>query len=128
MLKVLCQTMTNSFDSSLKIQIMEFDSVNSFKEEVLKHYPKIHISLPKENEEFWFGIQYGSTSDGFWFRWLYAIIDTERGCLYSLGDDSCAEHLGLPRGKQHCSKEIYAMLKEIQDEVQQRKQNVVFVE
>ena len=127
MIKVLCETMTNSYDSSLRVKIMEYDNLESFKREVLKHYPKISISLPKENEEFWFGIQYGSTSDGFWFRWLMAIVDTERGCLYSRGDDSVSD-LGLPRKTQHCSKEVYTMLKEIKEEVESRKQNVIFVE
>lgn len=97
------------------------------KREVLKHYPKINISLPKENEELWFGIQYGCTSDGFWFRWLMAIVDTERGCLYSRGDDY-VNYLGLPRKVQHCSKEVYAMLSEIENKIRYRKQNVVFVE
>lgn len=128
MIKVLCQTMTSSYDSSLKVKIMEYESLESFKKEVLKHYPKISISLPKENEELWFGIQYGSTSDGFWFRWLMAIVDTERGCLYSRGDDDCVNYLGLPRKTQHCSKEVYTMLNEIKKEVDDRKQNVTFVE
>lgn len=128
MIKVLCETMTNSYDSSLKVKIMEYDSLDSFKREVLKHYPKIHISLPKDNEEFWFGIQYGDTSDGFWFRWLMAIVDTTRGCLYSRGDDDCVRCLGLPRKTQHCSKEVYEMLKEIKDEMEIKKQNVVFVD
>lgn len=128
MIKVLCQTMTNSYDISLKVEIMEYNSLESFKKEVLKHCPKVRVSLPKENEELWFGIQYGSTSDGFWFRWLMAIIDTERGCLYSRGDNECVSCFGLPKGKQHCSKEVYTMLKEIQDEVSRKKQNVVFVE
>lgn len=128
MIKVLCQTMTNSYDSSCREIIMEYDNLECFKIEILKHYPKIKISLPKENEELWYGIQYGDTVDGFWFRWLMAIMDTERGCLYSLGDYSCAKHLGLPRDKEHCSKEVYTMLKEIKDEVKKRKQNIVFVE
>lgn len=128
MIKVLCETMTNSYDSSSKVKIMEYDSLESFKTEVLKHYPKVSVSLPKENEELWFGIQYGSTSDGFWFRWLMAIVDTERGCLYSRGDNDCVSYFGLPKGKQHCSKEVYTMLKEVKDYVDSRKQNVVFVE
>ena len=57
-----------------------------------------------------------------------AIIDTERGCLYSRGDNDCVSYFGLPKGKQHCSKEVYTMLKGIQDYVDSRKQNVVFVE
>lgn len=128
MIKVLCQTKTSCYDSSLKVKIMDYDSLESFEAEVLKHYPQISISLPKENEEFWFGIQYGSISNGFLFRWLMAIIDTERGCLYSRGDNDCVSYLGLPRDKQHCSKEVYAMLKRIENEVSRRKQNVVFVE
>ena len=128
MIKVLCETMTNSYDSSLKVKIMEYNSLESFKAEVLKHYPKVSVSLPKENEELWFGIQYGSTSDGCWFRWLMAIVDTERGCLYSRGDNDCVSYFGLPKGKKHCSKEVYTMLKEIKDYVDSRKQNVVFVE
>lgn len=127
MIKVLCQTMTSSYDDSLNVKIMEYEDLESFKKEVLKYYPKINISLPKKNEELWFGIQYGCTSDGFWFRWLMAIVDTERGCLYSCGDD-CVNFLGLPRKIQHCSKEVYTMLNEIEKEIQHRKQNVVFVE
>ena len=128
MIKVLCEIMTSSYDSSSKVKIVEYDNLESFKKEVLKHYPKINISLPKENEDLWYGIQYGSTADGFWFRWLMAIVDTQRGCLYSLGDSYCYEYLGLTRKKQHCAKEIYAMLKDIQDEVSSRKQNTVYVE
>ena len=128
MIKVLCETMTNMYDSSAKVKIMEYDTLKSFKTEVLKHYPKISISVPKGDEEFWFGIQYGSALDGFWFRWLYAIMDTERGCLYSRGDENCAKHLGLPKGKQHCSKEVNVLLQEIENEVRERKQNVLFVE
>ena len=128
MIKVLCETMTSSYDSSLKVRIMEYNSLESFKEEVLKHYPNVSVSLPKENGELWFGIKYGSTPDGFCFRWLMAIIETERGCLYSYGDNECVSHFGLPKDKQHCSKEVYIMLQEIQNEVIRRKQNIVFVE
>ena len=95
MIKVLCETMTSSY--SLKVRIMEYNSLESFKEEVLKHYPNVSVSLPKENGELWFGIKYGSTPDGFCFRWLMAIIDTERGCLYSYGDNECVSHFGLPK-------------------------------
>lgn len=128
MIKVLCQTMTSSYDSSLKVKVMEYNNLKSFKEEVLRHYPKIDISLPQENEKLWYGIQYGSTVDGFWFRWLMAIIDTERGCLYSNGDYNCVNYLGLPKGKQHCSKEVYTILEEIKNEVENKKENIVFIE
>lgn len=128
MIKILCQTMTSNYDSSCKVRIMIYESLESFKQEVLKHYPKISISLPKENEEYWFGIKYGDTEDGFLFRWLKAIVDTERGCLYSLGDIDCVHQLALPAQKQHCSKEVYALLKSIKDEVERRKKSVVFVD
>ena len=127
MIKVLCETMTSSYDISLRVKTMEYPNLESFKAEILKHYPKIHISLPKENEDLWYGIQYGDTDDGLWFRWLYAIIDTNKGCLYSIGNYDCAK-LGLPRDRQHCSKEIYAMLSEIKDEVITKRQDIVFVE
>lgn len=125
MIKVLGQIKTSGY---VKVKVMEYDSLESFKTEVLKHYPRISISLPDEDEEFWFGIQYGSKTDGFWFRWLMAIVDTERGCLYSRGDNDCVSYLGLPKDKQHCSKEVYAMLKEIKDEVSRRTQRIIFVE
>lgn len=128
MIKVLCQTMTNDNDSSLKVQIMEYPNLDLFKEEILKHYPKIRVSLPEEHDEFWFGIQYGDTSDGFWFRWLMAIVDTERGCLYSRGDEECVRHLGLPSKKQHCSKDVYELLKYLKNKIAQEKQNITFVD
>lgn len=128
MIKVLHQAMTNSYDTSLKIKVTEYPTLEDFKNEVLAHYPMVSISLPDDDKDFWFGIQYGCTSNGYWFRWLYAIMDTERGCLYSNGDFDCEKHLGLPQGVQHCSKEVHKMLQDIKNEVENRKNNIVFVE
>ncbi len=128
MIKVLCETMTSSYDSSCKIKVIEFNSLEEFKKEIMKHFPKICVSFPKNEEEFWFGIQYGDVNDGFWFRWLYAIMDTNRGCLYSIGDTACFKYFALPQNKQHCSKEVFVMLQDIDKEVKNKKQNIVFVD
>lgn len=128
MIKVLCETMTNSYDSSCKIKVIEFSTLEEFKKEIMKHFPKIHISFPDNEEKFWYGIQYGDTEDGFWFRWLYAIMDTNRGCLYSNGNTVCFNYFALPQNKQHCSKEVFAMLQDIDKEVKNKKQDIVFVD
>ena len=125
MIQVLCQTLTNR--PSPKTEFRNYDTLEDFKAEILNHYPNIQVSLPKENQKFWFGCQYGDVDERFQFRWLYAIMDTERGCLYSLGDATCANKIGLPLEKQHCSTEVYNMLKEVQEEKERRDNSFVFV-
>lgn len=115
MIRVLAEIMTDCNDNSLKVGVLEFKTLEDFKKEILRYCPKITVSIPK-NGDLWFGIQYGNAADGFWFRWLKAIVDTERGCLYSFGDRTCDEYFGLPLGRQHCSREVYTLLLELESE------------
>ena len=129
MIRVLAETMTSSYDSSSKYEVLEFADLLAFKQFVMKHFPKISVSLPDHRPDtFGFGIQCGDTADGFWFRWLYAIMDGQNKCLYSTGDRVCQERMGLPTGKRHCSASVKTLLELIEAEVKEKKNSIVFVE
>lgn len=129
MIRVLAETMTSAYDSSIKYEVLKFVDLLAFKQFVMKYFPKISISMPeKYPDKYWFGIQCGNAADGFRFRWLYAIMEGQDKCLYSTGDKVCQERMGLPEGKRHCSASVKTLLELIEAEVKEKMNSIIFVE